>query len=64
MFKPSKMEFENLFNELFETKKELALDIMNLAYNKQHQYLMLNVDTQRMFRGFDEIVVESDDLEK
>jgi KaiC/GvpD/RAD55 family RecA-like ATPase len=64
MFKPSKMEFENLFNELFETKKELALDIMNVAYNKPHQYLMLNVDTQRMFRGFDEIVVESDDLEK
>jgi hypothetical protein len=64
MFKPSKMEFENLFNELFETKKELAIDIMNLAYNKEHQYLMLNVDTQRMFRGFDEIVVESEDLEK
>jgi hypothetical protein len=34
MFKPSKMEFENLFNELFETKRDLALDIMNIAYDK------------------------------
>jgi hypothetical protein len=57
------MEFENLFNELFETKKDLALDIMNIAYNKPHQYLMLNVDTQRMFRGFDEIIVDNEDLE-
>jgi hypothetical protein len=64
MFKPSKMEFENLFNELFETKKDLALDIMNIAYDKPHQYLMLNVDSQRMFRGFDEIIVDNEDLEK
>jgi hypothetical protein len=63
MFKPSKIEFENLFNELFETKKDLALDIMNVAYNKPHQYLMLNVDSQRMFRGFDEIIVDNEDLE-
>jgi hypothetical protein len=63
MFKPSKMEFENLFNELFETKKDLALDIMNIAYDKPHQYLMLNVDSQRMFRGFDEIIIDNEDLE-
>jgi KaiC/GvpD/RAD55 family RecA-like ATPase len=63
MFKPSKIEFENLFNELFETKKDLALDIMNIAYNKPHQYLMLNVDSQRMFRGFDEIIVDNEDSE-
>jgi hypothetical protein len=63
MFKPSKMEFENLFNELFETKKDLALDIMNIAYHKPHQYLTLNVDRQRMFRGFDEIIVNNDDSE-
>jgi hypothetical protein len=31
MFKPSKVEFENLFEELFETNKDVALDVMNLA---------------------------------
>ena len=28
MFKPSKTEFETLFEELFETHKHLALDVM------------------------------------
>ena len=57
MFKPSKVEFENLFEELFETNKDLALDIMNVAYEKPHDYLVLNVDSQKMYKGFDEIEI-------
>ncbi len=57
MFKPSKVEFENLFDELFETNKDLAIDIMNIGYEKPHDYLMLNVDTQKIYKGFDEIVI-------
>lgn len=59
IFKPSKVEFQNLMAELFETKRDLAVDIMNVAYDKPHQYLMLNVDTQRMFKGFDELVIHT-----
>lgn len=57
LFKPSKVEFENLFDELFETNKDLAIDIMNIGYEKPHDYLMLNVDTQRIYKGFDEIII-------
>ena len=57
LFKPSKVEFENLFDELFETNKDLAIDIMNIGYEKHHDYLMLNVDTQRIYKGFDEIII-------
>ena len=57
MFKPSKVEFENLFEELFETNKDMALDIMNIAYDKPHDYLMLNVDSQKMYKGFHEIQI-------
>lgn len=57
MFKPSKVEFENLFDELFETNKDLAIDIMNVGYEKPHDYLMLNVDTQKIYKAFDEIVI-------
>ena len=32
MFKPSKVEFENFCEELFETKKDMALEIMKVAY--------------------------------
>ena len=31
MFKPSKVEFENFCNELFETKKDMALEIIKVA---------------------------------
>ena len=57
LFKPSKVEFENLFDELFETNKDLAIDIMSIGYDKPHDYLMLNVDTQRIYKGFDEIII-------
>jgi hypothetical protein len=64
IYKPSKVEFENLFDELFETKKDLAHDIMNFVYDKPHQYLMLNIESQRMYRGFDEIIVKKPEEEK
>ena len=63
MFKPPKTEFINLFEELFETKKDLALDIMNFTYDKPHDWLLLNVPSQRMFKGFDEIILHDPDEE-
>jgi len=57
MFKPSKVEFENLFDELFETNKDMALDIMNIAYEKPHDYLVLNVDSQKLYKQYDEIII-------
>jgi KaiC/GvpD/RAD55 family RecA-like ATPase len=60
MFKPSKVEFQTLFDELFETAKDKAIDVMNVAYDKPHQYLMLNVESQRMYKGFDEIILSND----
>jgi hypothetical protein len=60
MFKPSKKEFEILFDENFEQKKDHALDIMKYVYKEPHDWLMLNVDTQRMFKKFDEIIIKSD----
>ena len=61
MFKPSKPEFENLFDELFETDKEHAIDIMNYVYKEPHDYLFLNIDSQRMYTDFDELIIHKDD---
>ena len=62
MFKPSKVEFENFCNELYETKKDMALEIMKVAYSetKDHPYIMLNVETQKMYRKFDEIIIHEE----
>jgi ATP:corrinoid adenosyltransferase len=57
LFKPSKVEMEKFCEELFETKKERAVEIMTFAYQKPHQYIMLNVESQKMYRNFDEILV-------
>ena len=60
MFKPSKMEFETLFHELFEQYKDLTLEIMKHVFTEPHKYLMLNVDSQKMYVGFDEIIINKD----
>ena len=61
MFKPSKVEFEKLFEELFETKKNIALELLKF-YEQKHDYLMLNVDSQRIYKNFDEIIIDENNI--
>ena len=61
LFKPSKVEFENLFDELFEIDKDLAMEIMRYAYKEPHVYLMLNIDKQRMFKTIEEIIIHDEE---
>lgn len=56
IFRTSKDELENLFEEIIEKKKELIPEITHLVYDKPYQYLFVNTDTQRLFKGFDEII--------
>ena len=60
IFKISRSEMDNLMNEVIEQKKEHILDIMKLAYDKPHQWLFINVDTNRIFKMWDEIVIEEE----
>ena len=63
LFKPSKREFELVFEELFEIKKDVALDIMKIAYTDKHNFLFLNVPSQSIFKNWDEILIkESEEL--
>jgi hypothetical protein len=64
VFKPSKVEFENIAQEALEFDKDLALKIINTAFDKPHQWLLINTDSQRLFKGFDELVVHRDDEDK
>jgi len=60
MFKPAKKEFQLLFDELFETHKKIAFDIMRMTYDKDHNFLFLNVPNQRLFKNWDEIIIRDD----
>ena len=61
LFKPPKKEMEILFSELVESKKEIFDDIMRMAYDKKHNFLFINVPSQRMFKNWDELIFKSDE---
>lgn len=63
IFKTSKNELENIWEEIIEYPKELIPRIRKLVYDEPYQYLFVNVDTQRLFRGFDEIIIEEPESE-
>ena len=44
-------------NEMFEMHKEQALDLLQYVFTDPHDYLFLNVDSQKMYKNFDEIIV-------
>ena len=41
-------------------KKDIFLDIMRMAFDEKHNFLFLNIPTQRLFKNFDEIVIQDD----
>lgn len=58
IFKCSKNEMETIWEELVEYPKEYILPIMKMVFDKPYQYLFLNTDSQRMFKNFDELIIE------
>ena len=63
MFKPSKKELEILFTELIESKKESFMDIMRFAFDKPHNFLFVNINSQRMFVNWNELIISEDEDE-
>ena len=60
LFKPPKAEFERVFDELIESKKEIFEDIMKIVYDEPHNFLFVNIPSQKMFKNWDEIIIEED----
>lgn len=58
IFKCSKREMETIWNEHVELPPDYVLPIMKMVYDEPYQYLFLNTDSQRLFKGFDEICME------
>tara|TARA_R110002050_G_scaffold94967_1_gene197693 strand:- start:4342 stop:5064 length:723 start_codon:yes stop_codon:yes gene_type:complete len=57
VFKVSRNEMKNLFDEVVEQDhvKELMPQISKLVYDKPYQYLFINTDNQKFYKGFDRI---------
>jgi len=58
IFKTSKKEMETIWEELVEYPKDYILPIMKVAFDEPYSYLFINTDSQRMFKNFDELIIE------
>lgn len=58
IFRVNKSTMENIFEEVVEEHKKSVDDIIKIVYNKPYQYLFINVTSQRLFKGFDELIFE------
>jgi hypothetical protein len=48
---------ENVFLEIVEQKKDLIPEISKIVFDKPYQFLFINVDSQRMFKNWDELIL-------
>jgi len=57
IFRVSKNELTNIFEEVVEQKKEIINDISKLVFDVPYNFLFINTDSGRLFRNFDEIII-------
>lgn len=58
IFKCSKNEMATIWEELMEYPKEYILPIMKEVYDRPYSFLFINTDSQRLFKNWDEIIIE------
>ena len=58
VFKVSKEEMENIFEEVVELDKKWIPEITKKVFDESYSYLFINTESQRMFRRFDELIFE------
>ncbi len=58
IFKVSKHELNTIYDELIEHKREYVDEIIKLVYDKPFNFMFVNTDTQRIFKNFDEFIIE------
>jgi hypothetical protein len=57
VFKVSPDEMESMFVETLPQYKDYSQAIQKLVYNKPHEYLVINTGSGRLFKKFDEIII-------
>jgi len=63
LFKPPKKEMELLFSELIESQKDKFQEVMNFTYDQKHNFLFVNIPSQRMFKNWDELMFKTSEDE-
>jgi hypothetical protein len=50
----------NITSEMIEQHNDKINDIVKIVYDKPHNFLFINVDSQRMFKNWDEMIFDSE----
>ena len=60
VFKVSKVEMSNIFNEHLELSKDIFEKLQQMLYKVPHEFLYINTLSGRMFQQWNEIIIEND----
>lgn len=58
LFRVGKSELEDIFDEAIELDKKFLVPISNLVYDKPYNFLFVNLDGKRLFKNWDELIIE------
>lgn len=58
VFRVSKNQLTDIFDEVIEQKEDLIPALSKVVFDKPFQYLFINTDSGRLFKGFDELLIE------
>ena len=59
IFKVSKFEFTSLCEEVVTIDKDNIPDLMKIVFSEKYNFMFYNINSNRLFRNFDEILVEN-----
>jgi len=60
VFKVAKDELNTIYDELIEHKKQYIDEIVKIIFDKKYNYMFINTDSQRIFKNFDELLIEDE----
>jgi hypothetical protein len=52
---------ESIFEEQIETHKDKFVEVVEMCYKDNHDFLYINTGSQRLFRNWDELIIKSND---
>ena len=60
LFKIGQNDMKNLFDEVMPDKEKYSKQIQKIAFEKPHDYLYINLQNGKLFKKFDEILINEE----
>lgn len=60
IFKVSQDEMENIMSEVLPQYKDISHQLQKIIYDKKYNYLAIHTQSGRLFKNFDEVIINED----